>query len=450
MSKNAFTMKLSRVAEILNVEYHGEDVLIEGISIDTRTLQGGELFVALRGENFNANEFAVTAVQQGAVACVLEKAVPGVENYIVVNDCRKALAQMAKAWRARFDIPVIAVTGSNGKTTVKEMIASILSERGNVLATEGNLNNDIGVPLTIFRLNEQHDSAIIEMGANHPGEIAYLVDIADPDVGIVNNAAAAHLEGFGSLEGVARTKGEMFSGLNSQAIAIINADDQFASLWDELAGSRNKIYFGLGDKAEVSATWKAIPAGSEMSVSTPQQSFTVQLSLPGRHNVMNALAAIAACGAINISKNDIKTGLEKIQPVKGRLQLKTGINGSQVIDDTYNANPESLKVALDVLGSFSGQHYLALGDMGELGEDSRILHEQAGKQAKKSGVQRLYTLGPLAELAGMAFGQGAESYQQHEDMIEVLKSELHEHITLLVKGSRSMHMEKIVDAVSTG
>lgn len=450
MNKNAFTMRLSRVAEILGAGYHGEDVLVEGISTDTRTLQGGELFVALRGENFDANEFAISAIQKGACACLLEKTVTGVDNYIVVQDCRSALAQLAKAWRAQFDIPVIAVTGSNGKTTVKEMIASILAQQGKVLATEGNLNNDIGVPLTIFRLNKQHDSAIIEMGANHSGEIAYLVDIANPDVGIVNNVAAAHLEGFGSLQGVARTKGEMFAGLNSQATAVININDQFVSLWDELVGTRNKIYFGLSEQANVKAAWKANSAGSELTVSTPEQTFSVQLSLPGRHNVMNALAAIAACYAINIPVSAIKKGLEEIQPVKGRLQLKAGINDSQVIDDTYNANPASLDVALEVLKNFSGQHYLALGDMGELGEESRSLHEQAGKQAKESGVQRLFTLGPLAEFAGKAFGQGAESYQQHDDMIEVLKKELHEHITLLVKGSRSMHMEKIVEAVSTG
>ncbi|MEJ2141741.1 MAG: UDP-N-acetylmuramoyl-tripeptide--D-alanyl-D-alanine ligase [Gammaproteobacteria bacterium] len=292
MRKNAFTMQLSRVAEILGTDYHGEDVLIEGVSTDTRTLQGGELFVALRGENFDANDFAVSAIQQGASACLMEKAVSGVENYIVVQDCRNALAQLAKAWRAQFDIPVIAVTGSNGKTTVKEMIASILAQQGKVLATKGNLNNDIGVPLTIFRLNKQHDSAIIEMGANHPGEIAYLVDIANPDVGIVNNAAAAHLEGFGSLQGVARTKGEMFTGLNSQATAVINIDDQFASLWNELAGTRNKIYFGLGEQANVKATWEVNSAGSELTVSTPGQTFSVQLSLMHWQQSLHAASSI--------------------------------------------------------------------------------------------------------------------------------------------------------------
>lgn len=450
MSKNAFTMKLSQIAEILGVDYHGEDVIVDGISTDTRTLQGGELFVALRGENFDANEFALKAVEQGAYACVLEKEISGVNNYVIVDDSRIALAKLAKAWRSQFDIPVIAVTGSNGKTTVKEMIASILSQQGNVLATEGNLNNDIGVPLTLFRLNETHNSAIIEMGANHPSEIASLVDIANPDVGIVNNAAAAHLEGFGSLEGVARTKGEMFTGLSDEATAIINADDQFASLWDEMAGNRNKLHFGLSSQSDVTTKWKVGTHGSDMSVTVPGDSFNVQLPLPGTHNVMNALAAIAACLAAGVPVMAIKTGLQNIQPVKGRLQLKAGINGSKVIDDTYNANPESLKVALDVLKGFPGEHYLALGDMGELGKGAEELHEQAGKHAKESGVKRLFTLGPLAELSGQAFGQGAESFQQHEDLIEILKNELHEKITLLVKGSRYMHMEKIVKAVSVG
>lgn len=450
MSKNAFTMNLSNVAQILNAEFIGEDVLVKGISTDTRTLEGGELFIALRGENFDANEFAVKATEQGAIACITEKVVDGVENYIIVDDTRLALAQLAKAWRMQFDIPVIAVTGSNGKTTVKEMIASILSQQGKVLATQGNLNNDIGVPLTLFRLSKEHDSAIIEMGANHPGEIAYLVNIANPDVGIVNNAAEAHLEGFGSLEGVANTKGEMFAGLNDNATAIINADDQFADLWTGLAGSHNKIYFGLGNNTDVTTEWKVGPHGSDLSVTTPEQSFNTQLPLPGKHNVMNALAAIAACTAAGIPVDAIKEGLESMQSVKGRLQLKAGINGSQVIDDTYNANPGSLNVALDVLKTFSGQHYLALGDMGELGEESQLLHEQAGKQAKESGVQRLFTLGPLAELAAKTFGQGAESYQRHEELVAKLKNEMHEQITLLVKGSRSMHMEKIVEAVSVG
>jgi UDP-N-acetylmuramoyl-tripeptide--D-alanyl-D-alanine ligase len=450
MNKNAFTMKLSQVANILGTDYIGTDVLVEGVSTDTRTLQGGELFVALRGENFDANKFAIKAMQQGAVACVLEKAVDGVENFVVVEDSRKALAQLAKAWREQFDIPIIAVTGSNGKTTVKEMIASILSQQGNVLATAGNLNNDIGVPLTLFRLDKEHDSAVIEMGANHPGEIAYLVDIANPDVGIVNNAAAAHLEGFGSLEGVAKTKGEMFAGLSDKATAIINADDQFVSLWNEMAGSRHKLHFGLSSQTDVNAEWQANPEGSHITVTTPEQSFEVQLPLPGKHNVMNALAAIAASIAINTPLSAIKSGLESVQAVKGRLQLKPGVKGSQVIDDTYNANPASLGVALEVLKNYPGQHYLALGDMGELGEESQALHEQVGKQAKESGVQRLFTLGPLAEFSARAFGQGAESYQQHDDLIDVLKNELHEQITLLVKGSRSMHMEKIVEAVSVG
>lgn len=452
MSRNAFTMKLSQVANILGTEYIGNDVLVEGISTDTRSLQGGELYVALRGEHFDGNEFALKAIEQGAVACVLEHPVEGVEQSVIVADTRKALGELARAWRKQFSIPVIAVTGSNGKTTVKEMITSILKQQGNVLATQGNLNNDIGVPLTLFNLNEQHDSAVIEMGANHPGEIAYLVDIAIPDIGIVNNAAAAHLEGFGSLEGVARTKGEMFKGLGKEAIAVINADDDFVTLWDEMAGTRKKVHFALinNEKAEVSAAWQASPEGSHVSVTMPEQSFDFQLRLPGKHNVMNALAAIAAGVAANIPTSAMKAGLESVQPVKGRLQVKPGINGSRVIDDTYNANPASLGVALEVLKAFPGQHYLALGDMGELGEESQALHEKAGKQAKDSGVQRLFTLGPLAEFAAKSFGQDAEKYQQHDDMIEVLKNELHEQITLLVKGSRSMHMEKIVEAVSVG
>ena len=450
--KNAFSMTLSKVAEILGVPYAGEDVLVDGVSTDTRSLQGGELFVALRGENFDANDFAVKANELGAVACVLEHPVDGINNAVIVEDSRKALADLAKAWRQQFSIPVIAITGSNGKTTVKEMLASILQEQGNVLFTQGNFNNDIGVPLTLFRLNSQHDSAIIEMGANHVGEIAYLVDIVNPDVGIVNNAAAAHLEGFGSLQGVAKAKGEMFKGLADKATAIINADDNFSSLWEEMASSRNKIHFGLKNKqqSEISAEWTANIKGSLVSVTLADQSFDFQLALPGEHNVMNALAAIAAAIAIDVPVSHIQSGLEKMQSIKGRLQLKAGVNGSQIIDDTYNANPASLCVALEVLKSYPGKHYLALGDMGELGENATALHQQAGQQAKDSGVQRMFTLGPLSVDAGNMFGQGAESYQAHDEMINVLNKELNNNITLLVKGSRSMQMEKIVNAVSTG
>lgn len=452
MSKNAFRMMLSEVAQILNADLVGNDVLVEGVSTDTRNLLGNELFIALRGDNFDANEFAVDAMKKGAVACVVEHPVEGVTSMIVVDDTRKALAKLAKAWRKKFSIPVIAVTGSNGKTTVKEMIAAILQQQGNVLATQGNLNNDIGVPLTLFRLNEQHDSAVIEMGANHPGEIAYLVDIAEPDVGIVNNAAPAHLEGFGSLEGVARTKGEMFKGLGADATAIINADDDFRATWDEMAASCHKIHFAISNAktAELSAQWQAVPEGSQVSVSFNNQSFDFNLPLPGKHNVMNALAAIAATIAIKVPVDVIQSGLEKMQSIKGRLQLKAGIHGSQVIDDTYNANPASLGVALDVLKGYPGQHFLALGDMGELGEETELLHEQAGKQAKDSGVHRLFTLGSLAACAANSFGDGAESYHEHDEIISVLNKELNKNVTLLVKGSRSMKMEKIVDAVSVG
>ncbi|MGD8484278.1 MAG: UDP-N-acetylmuramoyl-tripeptide--D-alanyl-D-alanine ligase [Thioalkalispiraceae bacterium] len=452
MSKNAFTMNLSQVAETLKAQYSGSDVHVEGISTDSRSLQGGELFIALRGDNFDGNKFAVQAIEHGAVACVLEYPVEGVERAIIVENTRKALADLAKAWRRQFSIPVIAVTGSNGKTTVKEMITSILAQQGNVLSTQGNLNNDIGVPLTLFRLDRQHDSAVIEMGANHPGEIAYLVDIVEPDVGIVNNAAAAHLEGFGSLEGVARTKGEMFAGLNEEATAVINADDDFSTLWDDMAGSHHKIHFALNnkDRAEVSADWQVGAEGSHVTVTSSEMAFDFHLALPGKHNVMNALAAIAATLSVNVPVSAIVAGLEKMQPVKGRLQLKPGIGGSRILDDTYNANPASLGVALDVLKCYPGEHFLALGDMGELGKNSQTLHAEAGKQARQSGVSRLFTLGPLSVYAAEAFGKGANNYQDHAEMIDALNKQLNSNITLLVKGSRSMHMEKIVNAVSAG
>lgn len=442
-----FLMRLHEAAEAIGARYAGKDILLQGVSTDTRTLQAGQLFIALRGPNFDGHDYVARAIELGAVACMVEHPIAN-SPALIVEDTRLALGQLARAWRRRFTLPIVAVTGSNGKTTVKEMLASIFARQGAMLATRGNLNNDIGVPLTLLGLDQSHTSAVVEMGANHPGEIAYLTGLTDPTVAIVTNAASAHLEGFGSLEGVAKAKGEIFQSLNNEGVAIINADDAYASLWQDLAGDRARLTFGVNNPADVSARWQAEATGCRIKASTPDGDLDIHLSLLGEHNVINALAAIAAAQAAGISLETIRAGLEAMQSVPGRLQLKAGINGSRIIDDTYNANPASLVAAIRVLADFDGEHILVLGDMGELGEDARLLHADAGRNAKQSGVHRLYTIGPMAAAAAQAFGEGAYRFEDQAAAIDALKDELDSRMTLLIKGSRLSYMERVVTALT--
>lgn len=445
---NSFAMSLDDIAEILSAKRTGENVQVNGISTDTRTIKGGELFVALSGPNFDGHDFINTAIEKGAVACLVEHEIDVANNSVITKDTLHALGLLAKAWRQRFKQPVIAITGSNGKTTVKEMIASIVNQQQSVMATHGNLNNDIGVPLTLFRLNKNYDAAVIEMGANHSGEIKYLTNIALPDVAVITNVGAAHLEGFGSIENTAKAKGEIFQGLSKSGIAIINSDDPFFEYFKDLTTKYNVISFGIKNKADVMSEWKSDVAGSTLNVSTPIGDCKIKLKLLGRHNVMNALAAIAASVAAELSLEQIIKGLEDLEPVNGRLQIKPGLNNSRVIDDTYNANPTSLHAALNVLHDYPGRRFLALGDMGELGENSDELHIDAGIYAKETGVDSLYSFGKSAAKAAKEFGGNGFCYDKHEDMIDALREELSQDVTLLVKGSRSMHMENIVNALT--
>ena len=365
-----------------------------------------------------------------------------------MKDTRLALGMLANAWRRQFSIPLIAVTGSNGKTTVKEMITAIMSVRHNTLATQGNLNNDIGVPLTLLRLRSEHQCAVIEMGANHAGEIAYLTKLAAPQVAVITNAGPAHLEGFGTLEGVANAKGEIYGGLTGSGVAVINDDDQFAGMWRGLCEGKTVIGFGLRQSTDVTANWHASGTGSEINIKTSLGEIQVLLNLPGRHNVANALAASAAAIAAGATAHDIKAGLESLRGVAGRLQIMPGKSGSRIIDDTYNANPASLHVALEVLQNFSGRHFLAMGDMGELGGDAEMLHRDAGVQARAHGVNRLFTVGKLASRAAESFGQDALSFDDQPAMINAIEHELAADVTLLVKGSRLAHMERVVQALN--
>ena len=440
-------MSLKDIAEILSAEYIGENITVKGLSTDTRTINGGELFLALKGPNFDGHNFIKAALEKGAVACLVQDKVDA-ENVVTTRDTHQALGLLAKAWRKKFNKPVFAITGSNGKTTVKEMIASIASQTQSVMATHGNLNNDIGVPLTLFRLNGSYDAAVIEMGANHSGEIGYLTNIALPDIAVVTNIGSAHLEGFGSIDNTAKAKGEVFQGLSESGTAIINADDKFFEYFKDITSQYNTLSFGLKNKADISCLFESGTEGSHLKVTTPKGNCDIQLKLLGSHNVMNALAAIAASVAADISLEQIVKGLESLEPVSGRLEIKRGLNNSCVIDDTYNANPTSLHAALNVLQCFSGRHFLALGDMGELGDSADGLHVDAGIYAKESGIDSLYSIGKLAAKAAKEFGGNGFCYDKHEDMIDALRGELSQDVTLLVKGSRGMHMENIVNALT--
>jgi len=444
------TMPLSQAARILDASWLGADVTFHGISTDTRTLAEGNLFVALQGPNFDGHDYLAQAQQLGAVAAAVSNATSDGLPTLQVKDTRLALGELAAHWRTQFSIPVLAVTGSNGKTSVRAMLASILSCCGEVLATKGNLNNEIGVPLTLFGLSAEHDYAVIELGANHPGEIAYLTDIVQPTVALVNNAGPAHLEGFIDLSGVARAKGELFEQAAADTVCILNTDDAYADLWRSLAAPRRIISFGMNARADVRAGWKGDIDGSDIQLVTPAGTESFRLALPGQHSVMNALAATAAALAIDTPLSRIAEGLSRVQPVRGRWESQPGIGGIQLIDDTYNANPGSLQVALNLLSRTDAETWLVLGDMGELGPAGERLHRKVGEEARDAGVRHLFTLGELAQLSAEAFGAGAESFSDVESLNAQLLQRVHEGATVLVKGSRAMRMERVVEALRAG
>lgn len=445
-------MTLDEINEILQGNKVGTQAMITGVSIDTRTLSADDLYIAISGEQFDGHDFITQAEQNGAVALVVTKQVTTDLPQIIVQNTHLALAELAGAVRNKLQLKVCAITGSNGKTTVKEMIAAILAVSYQVLFTLGNLNNDIGVPLTLLRLNKQHQFAVIEMGANHSGEIANTSHYAKPDVAIITNVGAAHIEGFGSVEGVAQAKAEIIASLADDGVAVLNADDDFFTAWCAIAEPRKVLSFGLASKADVRAekiitemrgkqfkTCFELVAGSE--------SIPVSLALAGEHNVKNALAASAACIALGVKLAQIQAGLEQVKAVKGRLQLFESESGIKVINDTYNANPASLTVALDVLQQCQGEHWLALGAFGELGDDSGKMHREMGELIKKSGVQRLFATGKMAENTVQAFGEGAVYYAAKDDLIDVLTNEITTEQILLVKGSRVQKMEVVVNAL---
>lgn len=434
---------LTAIATMLEARLDGDDGVCTSVSIDTRTLEPGALFVALAGDRYDGHHFIDRAEAAGAAGVVVQRPVGSSMPTIRVSDTRKALGRIAAWWRRQFDLPVAAITGSNGKTTVKEMLAAICRVEGPTLATRGNLNNDIGVPLTLFNLSGKHRYAVIEMGANHAGEIAWLCEIAAPAVGLVNNASSAHLEGFRSLSGVVKAKGEMFENLPGDGIAVINADDPSAGAWRTMAGARRVIDFGV----EAKAACRAGLEGDDVIIETPKGRVTTRLALPGRHNLANAAAAAAAAIGLGLEPDTIAEGLAQVRPVPGRLALATAPAGHRVIDDAYNANPASLKAGVEYLTSLPGEHWLALGAMGELGEDSGALHTQAGRQARDLGVDRLFTVGDDTRGAAEAFGSGATHFDDQPALIRALEHNLHPEVVCLVKGSRRAAMERVVQAL---
>jgi UDP-N-acetylmuramoyl-tripeptide--D-alanyl-D-alanine ligase len=452
-------MTMLEAARALHAPLIGEDALFTGVSIDSRSIKRGDLFVALKGPTFDGHDFIAQVRDKGSVGVLVDqdygaKVTEGQISLIPVPDTRAALGQLAAHWRGHFNIPIVAVTGSNGKTSVKEMVALVLrhalgqgrqsDDCDRVLATEGNLNNDIGVPLMLLRLRESHCYAVIEMGMNHSGEIAYLTRLTRPHVAVITNAGQAHVGEVGSLDAVARAKGEIFEGLDPEGTAIINADDSYAPLWRGLAGDREVMDFALQSKACVTARYSRDLLAGGLELVLPGGVEKLALQVPGEHNVRNALAAAAAATSMGIGTLVIATGLNAFGGVKGRMQQKRGLRGATLIDDSYNANPDSVRAALAVLAKAEGEKILVLGDMGELGERARDFHERVGEEARSAGIDRLMAVGEFSAYTAEKFGEGARHFKKIEELIAEIENLVKPGATLLIKGSRFMQMERVV------
>ncbi len=431
---------------------HGDgSVRFTSVSTDTRTARAGCVFFALRGERFDAHDFVAQAVAAGAVAAVVERRVEAVVPQIVVPDSRRALGMAAAAWRARIAVPLIAVTGSNGKTTVTQMIGAILASaygEQRRLVTRGNLNNDVGVPLMLFELAARHRAAVLELGMNHPGEIAYLAQLAKPTVAVVNNAQREHQEFMASVEATAHENGAAIAALPPEGVAVFPADDPCAPIWRTLAGTRRVIDFARSANAVVTATAEPAAAGSRLSIATPQGPIETAIRVPGAHNVHNALAATAACLALGVSNAAIAAGLAAFVPVAGRGVRLATASGAALIDDTYNANPDSMRAAIDVLAACAAPRVLAIGDMGEVGAQGPAFHREIGAYARDRGIDTLLAIGDLSREAVAAFGDGAAHFDEIDALIRAASAAAAPGATLLVKGSRFMRMERVVQALA--
>jgi len=458
-------MDAATAARAIDGALRGPNAWFSGVSTDSRSLVPGDLFVAIKGDKFDGHDFVSQAFGRGAAAAIVaadRAAELGVamrnaaaETMLCVADPIKALGALAKFWRRRFSLPVAGIVGSNGKTTVKEMIAAILQiEFGadKVLATAGNLNNEIGLPLTILRLRPTHAAAAIEMGMNHHGETATLCAIAQPTIGVINNAQREHQEFMKSVADVAAEHASVLGALSDDGCAVVNADDDFAVFWREVVARRNADGaslvvrdFGLRAPAAISARCEIQAWGSSVEVTTPEGAATFELKVPGRHNVSNALAAIAAATAAGARLGAAATALTAFRPISGRLHTRVGINGATIIDDTYNANPDSVKAAIAVLVNAAGAKWLVLGDMGEVGDRGPAFHREIGEYARAAGVDRLLAVGDLATHAVAAFGPGGKHYPDQISLVRELNAALGRGMTVLVKGSRFMKMERVVE-----
>jgi len=438
-------MKLSTIANIIEADYNGPDITFDSMSIDSRQLSSDQLFIAIVGDNFDGHDFVATAAKQGAVAAIVSKSVTAEIPCLLVADTRQALAKIAHHHREQMPAIVMGITGSCGKTTTKSLLASILSQHGKTLSSERSFNNNIGVPLTLLQLEPSHQYVVCEMGANHPGEIAALTHIVKPDVVTITNAAAAHLEGFGDVRGVACAKSEIFQGLTSDGIAVINADDDYADFWKKQVTQHRIVTFARRQPADVKAEQVELNAQGQpkFQLVLPDDQITIQLQLIGEHNVMNALTAAAMAYAKAVPITKIKAGLELATATNKRLVEKKGYAGATVIDDTYNANPLSASAAIAVLVQRGGDSIFVLGDMLELGEHADELHRQIGEQAQRSGIHRLYCYGDLTRHTAEAFGKHAYHFDDRDQLLLALRDYLHSDATVLVKGSNAMGMDKI-------
>jgi UDP-N-acetylmuramoyl-tripeptide--D-alanyl-D-alanine ligase len=445
--------RLSELARLADGQVVGDDCSFTSVSTDSRSLKPSALFVALSGPNFDGHDFVAAAAGSGAAAALVERALPAALSQVVVADPLAALSVFAREWRRQFHIPLIGVTGSNGKTTTKELIGSILSRIGPTLVTRGNLNNHIGVPLMLLELTVAHRFAVIEMGANHLGEIAHLANIAEPTIGIVTNAGAAHLEGFGSLQGVASGKGEMFRSLPVEGVAIVNADDVFAAQWRDSSTAERVLTFGFEQPADFMAhkvSTSSDQSGflTEFELVTPYGSRPATLALAGLHNLRNALGAGAAACAAGVEIDDIVAGLAATKRVAGRLELKAAINSAFIVDDSYNANPSSLKAGLDAFRTFGGVRWLVLGEMRELGAASDELHGEVGRYAQQAGIQRLFAVGEHSRFAVEAFGPGAQWFGDLDSLITEVRGSIGAGVAVLIKGSRANRLERVTAALA--
>lgn len=443
------SLSLQALAEILGVTTDASPhSIFRGVTIDSRKPCHGQLFVAIKGDRFDGHSFVEKACQNGAVAALVEQRLDADIAQFVVADCKQAMSRLANYWRQHCNPRVIALTGSNGKTTVKEMLFQILSAQAPTHATRGNFNNDIGVPLTLFELSANDQYAIIEMGANHSGEIAGLAAVAEPDIVYVNNVAAAHLTGFGTVQGVIEAKGELYAYCKPEHHALFNADEVASQYWHGLCAANSQLSCALNNEADVSASWQPQEDGLKVEFIYQGQRNACELFVFGEHNASNALAAVALAILTGIEFGQAVASLSGFCGVKGRLQMMPGPARSRLINDTYNANPDSLEAALKVLCSLPGSAWLALGDMGELGSETEALHRRAARTARQHGVEKLFGVGEMSCIASQEFGASGYCFERIEEMAESILSQIHQGVNLLVKGSRAAAMEKLVEILT--